>query len=316
MINVYEIENIIKHRNFSQDIYVEEFESKLAATLKVNPEQVVVVSSGTAALMIAVKIIDPYKVTMPASTFIATGNVFAEKFIDIEYLDINKDTWNASDAMVSVDMLGNPIENSPLIEDAAQALGSKTKDNRMCGTLGRIGILSFFANKIITSGGEGGAIICKYSEDAYKARLLRQQGKDYTMNYPIMLGYNYRMTEIQAAIGLDELSMLDDKIIRHREIFNIYTELLPELQFQKEVGFSNRWMTVVKVENLQQVISALEQKNLWYRRFFRPLYYNEWLRASCKLENSEDLWKKGLCLPSDVSNDIIEKTCEVILTCK
>jgi dTDP-4-amino-4,6-dideoxygalactose transaminase len=93
------IETILKTRNFSQGINVEEFESKLSATLKINPEQVVVVSSGTAALMIAVEIVDPYKVTMPASTFIATGNVFAEKFIDIEYLDINKDTWNASDAM-------------------------------------------------------------------------------------------------------------------------------------------------------------------------------------------------------------------------
>lgn len=291
--------------DLSQGPWVERFEARLGKLLKVPAENVVAVSSGTAALHLAFLILKLKSVTMPAMTFISTGNMALMAGTKVEFVDIDPYTWNAP-ADVTVDLFGNPAGFECLIEDAAEALGS-SYCGAQCGTFGRIGVLSFFANKIITSGGEGGALVCREREDVRQAFLLRQQGKDYSMPHPSMLGYNYRMTELSAAFGCAQLTHLKTEVRRKRAIFNTYHKRLKDLaEFQTECDYSNRWLTVIKLPSekvKKKITEKFNQKKVPWRDPFYPLNNYPWFKKEVSLiyepmPETEDLYSRGICLPS------------------
>lgn len=310
------IQKIIEKREFSQGMYVEEFEDKLASYLNVNAENVVVVSSGTAALHLALLILKPREVSVPACTFVSCANVVKLVGAELTYTDVDPDTWNAADATIGVDLMGNPVGYDPLIDDATEALGSVRGDGKKCGTLGTISCLSFFENKIITSGGEGGALVCKEEEHADIARLLRQQGKDRTMLLHKYMGFNYRMTEMQAVIGIAELDELDTRVKAKRRIFQQYSDSCSKLIFQQECGVSNRWFTAVLPPwgKKERLINVFRKNGIYWRDIFAPLYYHSWLPPSKQMPMCEQLYRDTILLPSflDMTEENVSKVCEVI----
>jgi len=228
--------------------YVKDFETKFSSYI--NTKYAIAVSSGTAALEIIFQSlkIKNKEVILPTNTFIATAyGVLRSKgkisLVDIDYdLCINfkevKSNMNENTKAVLPVHIGGFISkhieelielckenNIPLIEDSAHALGSEYK-NKKAGSLGFASAFSFFSTKILTTG-EGGMITTNDYELAYNARILRDQGK-IKGNEIKMLGYNWRMTEIQAIIGLAQLSIIEEILEKRRKIAKIYTELIEE----------------------------------------------------------------------------------------
>lgn len=314
------IEEIIETGAYSQGKTVTEFERELATYLGVKARQVVAVSSGTAALHLAIQILKLREVTVPACSFISVANMVKLSGCELSYVDVDARTWNAKEATIGLDLLGNPVDYNPVIEDAAEALGSVRYDGKKCGTLGEISCLSFFENKIITTGGEGGALICKDEADADKARLLRQQGKNRQMLLHRLMGYNYRMTEIQAAIGIAELKKIEERVRAKRRIYKQYKETLGDLVlFQEECEGcrSNRWFTAIQVierGKKWRVIEALSSAGIYWRNIFAPLYWHAWLPQSRILRVSEHLYETVILLPSfpTMGEEQVAKVCEIV----
>lgn len=216
---------------------VSEFERKFAEFHGVKSG--VAVSSGTAALHVALAVagIGPGdEVIVPAHTFLATATSVLHQnaipiFVDIELDTYNIDPNKIEDAItdrtktiIPVHLNGHPADMKPIleiagdhdlivIEDCAQAPTATYKDKKV-GTFGHIACFSFFEDKLITTGGEGGMLITNDDDMAGKARLIRHHGERVVLGEarayrPEMLGYNYRMTELQAAIGLVQLEKLE-----------------------------------------------------------------------------------------------------------
>jgi len=198
----------------------------------------------------------------------------------------------------------------PVLEDAAESLGSKI-NGQYCGTFGDIGIYSFNGNKVITTGG-GGALVTENLQWAKKARHLSTQAKD---NYPhyehSSIGYNYKMTNLAAGIGLAQLDRVDERIQKRRAIFDHYkSELkdMPGISFQPEPEgyYSNRWLTVVGIDPRQAGFDAealrlvLEQNNIESRPVWKPMHLQPVFKSSPSYGGTvaARLFESGLCLPS------------------
>jgi dTDP-4-amino-4,6-dideoxygalactose transaminase len=203
----------------------------------------------------------------------------------------------------------------PVIEDAAEALGSRIGDRR-CGSFGDSGILSFNGNKIITTSG-GGALLSDDEAMIRKARFLATQARDPAPHYQHShIGYNYRMSNVLAGIGRGQMRVLDDRVEARRLNFERYrdffesvnrrgyqVELLPE----PEGYFSNRWLTTVLIDHgrnqgisREKVRLALEEANIESRPLWKPMHLQP-VFADCPFYGdgtAERLFKNGLCLPS------------------
>jgi len=312
---------VIARGEYSQGFFVELFEKHLADYLGVNPRNVVAVSSGTSALHLAYLLTEKKCLTIPAATFVSTGNMAKLAGKEITFVDVDEQSWNTDDADVGVDLFGNPLKYHPLIEDAAEALGSETTWSEKCGRLGEISVLSFFENKIITSGGEGGALVFKDSEKAESARLLRQHGKDYSMLHHQYFGFNYRMTEIQAAFGIAQLSKINRFIKRKRAIYKHYFEELSSyVTFQRLNGPSNHWATVIltPVKKRDAIVNAFSDLKIPWRPTFKPLTEFSWFEQTERLvPMSKDIWETGICLPSSIkaNRDYVDAVCGVVKRC-
>jgi len=305
-----QILGIIKSGQLTQHDHVERFEHDLAKYLGVDPEYVVATSSGTAALHLAIRSfagIGAYIV--PDISFIATANalLYEKKLVmlrDVSLTDLNLEDKPYDDPVLGVDLYGNPCTTKNIeIEDAAQALGSTYKGKK-CGTLGKIGCFSFHATKIVTTGGEGGAVVCKELGTAQHIRAMRQQFK--SLIYPDYegIGYNYRMTEIQAAYGTVELEELDQRVDKKNEIHFRYWEELKDLfGFIKSHNHSNVWHTVIFAKHMgirKAVESAFDSKGIGHRRVFKPLHEYSWINThpSTVFPNANIIYNFGICLPS------------------
>ena len=205
----------------------------------------------------------------------------------------------------------------PVVEDAAEDLGAYYK-GKPCGTLGRFGVFSFNGNKIITTSG-GGMLVSDDEEALKKALFWATQARDPAPWYQHSeMGYNYRMSNIVAAIGRGQLEVLDERVKAHRAVFERYQEALgdlPGIGFMPEASFgkSNRWLTVItldpsvcKVKPLQ-VIEALADENIEARPVWKPMHLQP-LFAGCEYFTHGDnesiadrLFASGLCLPSGTS---------------
>lgn len=206
--------------------------------------------------------------------------------------------------------------NTPIIEDAAESLGATYK-GKHSGTFGDYGIYSFNGNKIITTSG-GGMLVSNNEEGIAKVRFWSTQARDKARHYEhTELGYNYRMSNIVAGIGRGQLRVLEDRIAKKKEIFETYKEAFKDIEDIEmmpvcEYGKPNYWLTTITLNEKSKVkpldiILALEKENIESRPIWKPMhiqpYYKEYDFYSHndedKVSVSEDIFNRGICLPSD-----------------
>jgi dTDP-4-amino-4,6-dideoxygalactose transaminase len=203
----------------------------------------------------------------------------------------------------------------PVIEDAAEALGSNI-NNKVCGSYGDFGVLSFNGNKIITTSG-GGALLSNNAEMIEKARFLATQARDTAPHYQHShIGYNYRMSNVLAGIGRGQLEVLNDRVELRRSNYKRYVSYFSRLnekgfniRFQEEPDgyYSNRWLTCILVDPklnyglTREIIRlALDAENIESRPLWKPMHQQP-VFANCKSYIngiSDKLFEDGLCLPS------------------
>lgn len=311
-------------------------------------------SSGTAALHLALILLGISagdEVICQSFTFSASANPIVYLGAVPVFIDSEPDTWNMSPelletaiadriakgkkpkAIVLVHLYGMPAKieqltliaqkyDIPIIEDAAEALGS-TVNNKAAGTFGLMGILSFNGNKIITTSG-GGALISDDEGFINKARFLATQARDPAPHYQHShIGYNYRMSNVCAAIGRGQMQVLKERIRQRRAVYEYYVEHLSSIQAIKFLpepagSFSNRWLTAVLVEpgntngvTRETIRLSLEEDNIESRPLWKPMHLQPVFEAypSYVDQTSEDLFDKGLCLPSgsNLGSDDLER---------
>lgn len=269
-------------------------------------------------------------------TFSASANPICYLGASPVFIDSEKETWNMCPvlleeaikakinqnkkpkAIVAVHLYGMPYKVKEIneiankyeinvIEDSAEALGS-TYFNTPCGTLGDIGILSFNGNKIITTSG-GGALLAKSLEVKNKAIFLATQARDAAPHYQHShVGHNYRMSNVLAGIGRGQMEVLKDRVQARRSNFEYYHSKLGDtnqLEFlmEPEGYYSNRWLTCVLFDSFElreQIRLALLEENIESRPLWKPMHLQPVFKDAQQFINgtSEDLFNRGLCLPS------------------
>ncbi|MDX5478049.1 MAG: aminotransferase class I/II-fold pyridoxal phosphate-dependent enzyme [Cyclobacteriaceae bacterium] len=321
-------------------VFINKFENKLGRKMKTH--QVVALNSGTSALHLALVLLgieQGDEVICQSFTFCASANPIVYLGATPIFVDSEKDTWNMSPelledailsrislgkkpkAIVVVHLFGMPAKmkeimaisrkyNIPVLEDAAEAVGSKVEE-AYCGTFGKLGVFSFNGNKIITSGG-GGALISDDAGLIEKSKYLASQAREDLPYYQhLEIGYNYRMTNISAAVGMAQLEQLDGLISKRRKINSIYKDMmgdLPGVSFQEEYGdsYSNYWLTTILLNEAECGISndklrvLLFKNGIETRFLWKPLHMQPVFRKAPYYggDVSETLFKQGLCLPS------------------
>ena len=220
--------------------------------------------------------------------------------------------------------------NTPIIEDAAESLGATYK-GKQTGTFGKLGVFSFNGNKIITTSG-GGMLISNDVKKIAKARFWSTQARDNARHYEhTELGYNYRMSNITAGIGRGQLRVLDERIYQKKYIFEKYTEAFNDIEEIEmmpicEYGNPNYWLSCMTLNKESKVkpldiILALEEKNIESRPIWKPMhvqpYYSKFEFFNHNKDGisiSEDIFERGLCLPSDtkMSEKEIDKVINII----
>ncbi len=322
---------------------VDAFEQEFAE--KVGARYALALSSGTAALHLALihlGVGPGDEVLVSTLTFAASANPVVYQggrpvFIDSETTSWNMDPNLLEDvlkdkarrgklpkAVIVVHLYGQSADldpiveicdryGVPLIEDAAEALGATYK-GRSPGTFGQAGIFSFNGNKIITTSG-GGMLVSDDAALIAHARKLAMQAREPVPYYEHQeIGYNYRLSNILAAIGRGQLRVLEERVRARRQIFQRYVEGLsdlPGIAFQPEApwGSHTRWLTVITVEpeafgaTAEEIRLALEAKNIEARPVWKPLHLQPVFRE-CECMGgkvAESLFKRGLCLPSGSS---------------
>jgi dTDP-4-amino-4,6-dideoxygalactose transaminase len=197
----------------------------------------------------------------------------------------------------------------PVVEDAAEALGSSF-DNKKLGSFGDIGIFSFNGNKIITTSG-GGAMVSRNPVWIKQAKFLSQQARDPAPHYQhSSIGYNYRLSNVCAAIGIGQLKVIDERVHSRRKNFFFYQKHLSKIKgisFQPEPPetFSNRWLTCITIEpglNLapEDIRLTLEECNIESRPLWKPMHSQPVYKDAPYYGDGESdtLFARGLCLPS------------------
>ena len=224
-------------------------------------------------------------------------------------------------ALVTVDLYGECCDYEaiewlcerygvPLVEDAAEALGS-WRAERPAGGFGRLSVFSFNGNKIVTTGG-GGMLLSREGALIDRARFLATQARDPAPHYQhSTVGYNYRLSNVSAAIGRGQLMTLDERIAARRRNFEDYRAVLgtlPGLTFMPESpeGRSNRWLTCLQVDpqrfgaTREDIRAALEEENIEARPVWKPMHMQP-VFSQCRSVGgrvSEAIFETGLCLPS------------------
>jgi dTDP-4-amino-4,6-dideoxygalactose transaminase len=199
----------------------------------------------------------------------------------------------------------------PVVEDAAEALGSRYKD-KPAGSFGKLGILSFNGNKILNTSG-GGMLLSDEPELISRARFLATQARDKAAYYlHSQIGYNYRMSNLLAGLGRGQMEVIEERVRQKRENFHFYQEHLEQVEgisFLKEPGeeyFSNFWLTTILIDpektgiSHTELMEELEKHNIESRHLWNPMHLQPVFAKSPAYVNgtAERLFKQGLCLPS------------------
>ena len=329
---------------------VEGFEREFAEA--VGSKHAVAMSSGTAALHMALRVLGIQRgdfVATSTLTFVASANAIRYVGAIPVFIDSESKTWNLDPdllaeeleestrrgrpirAVLVVDVLGQCAEleairklcqfyEIPLIEDAAEALGATYK-GRQAGTYGDIGCYSFNGNKIITTSG-GGMLVTERDDFAEQARWLSTQARDPAPHYEhSQLGYNYRMSNLLAAVGRGQLGSLADRIDRRRANYEFYHDALadlPGIDFMPESddGRCTRWLTCITVDadefgaTREDIRLALEEENIESRPLWKPMHLQP-LHTDCRSRGgavAERIFATGLCLPSGSDLSAADRT--------
>ena len=335
--------------------HIDLFEEKISSISA--GHHVAVLSSGTSAIHLALIILNIQKddiVLCSSFTFAASANPIIYQGALPVFIDSEQETWNMDPvlleeaiidqikinkkpkAIILVHLYGFPSKMNeileianrykiPVIEDAAEALGSSYYGKPM-GTFGTFGVYSFNGNKIITTS-SGGALVSNDKEKISKAKFLSTQAKDDFPHYEHSeIGYNYRMSNICAAIGIGQLEVLKERVLKRRYNYEFYKKNLSRINhisFLEDTDgyYSNRWLTTIIIDkkskiNREDVRLELLKNNIESRPLWKPMHIQPIFKNYKSYENgvSEDLFCRGLCLPSGsiMSDNDLQRVVEVI----
>ena len=321
---------------------------------------VVALSAGTAAIhlgLVQLGVTQGDEVICQSFTFSASANPIAYQGAKPVFVGSEPDTWNMSPrllreaiedriaktgkkpkAIIPVHLYGMPARmdailatadeyDIPVLEDAAEALGSEYRGWK-CGTFGEFACLSFNGNKMITTSG-GGALVCRTEEEAKRTKFFATQARDKAPHYQHShIGYNYRMSNICAGIGRGQMYVLEEHIVRRREINRLYRNLLKDFQgitFQTNPNSdfnSNYWLTCIVIDpqeagfTREELRLKMEEENIETRPLWKPMHlqpvFADWPYYGDNTEGR--LFDNGLCLPSGptLTDEDIERVAEVI----
>ncbi len=323
---------------------VNNFETELAACTGCG--YAAALSAGTAAIHLGLKLLGVGQgdvVFVSSLTFSASCNpIVYEKAVPV-LIDSEPDTWNMSPAalerafekypspkaVVVVHLYGTPAKmdeimricarhNVPILEDAAESLGA-TYEGKHTGTFGRAGVYSFNGNKIITTSG-GGMLVSEDEALVKEARMLSTQARDPARHYQhSKIGYNYRMSNVDAGIGRGQLMHLDEHVRLKKAIYSRYRQAFADIEEislnpLNPKGDANNWLTCITIREgssvtPDMVMDALEAENIESRPIWKPMHLQP-VFASCDffshdetgMSVSEDIFNRGVCLPSDIKN--------------
>lgn len=316
------------------------FEQQLASRLHV--KGVLSLSSGSGALHLSMDLLGVEKDSVVlCQSFTFAASAFPVMYCGAQpvFIDSEPDTWNMDpellekaildqqkkgkkiSAIIVVHLYGMPAKmdeimaiaerhNIPVIEDAAEALGS-LYHSKPCGSMGKIGILSFNGNKIITTSG-GGALASNDEEILKRARHISAQAKEPAPFYLHKeVGYNYRLSNVCAGIGRGQMEVLQQRVDRRREVFEFYKEELSAIEgidfcYEPDNFYSNRWLTTILINEKwgsgmnDRVRIALEEKEIETRPLWKPLHQQPVFKDCDHYVSgvSDKLFRNGLCLPS------------------
>lgn len=337
--------------------HVDEFEHRLERYL--DAPAIVALSAGTAAIHLGLVLLGVGRgdeVICQSMTFAASCNPIVYQGASPVFVDSERDTMNMDPemleraiverhritgrypkAIIPVDLYGMPARldeiteiasafGIPVLEDAAEGLGSEF-DGRRCGTFGAFGALSFNGNKIITTSG-GGALVCHDTETAGRVKFYATQARENRpYYYHETIGYNYRLSNISAAIGCGQMDIVDSRVERRRRIRDLYAAMLADcqqisIQDNPDSRFnSNFWLTTLSfnkdvagtVEDLRLFLAEdnIESRRLWRPMHMQPVFADAPFYGG---RVSEDLFDNGLCLPSgsSLTDDDIARVSERI----
>jgi len=341
--------------------HVDAFEKELADYLGV--EGAVVLSSGTAAIHLALLLLEVGRndcVFCSAFTFTATANPILYPGAEPVFIDSEPTTWNMSPAalerafdrakeegrlpkaVIVVNLYGQSADldplaelcnnySVPLLEDAAESLGA-TYRGKQSGSFGKFGILSFNGNKIITTSG-GGALVSDDLDALERARYLASQARQPVRHYEhTEVGYNYRLSNLLAAVGRAQLENLEERVAARRTVYERYHRAMSGIEgieFMSEVpyGRSTHWLTVLTVDpersgiTRDEIIDALEKENIEARPVWKPMQLQPLFAGYQYYEHkegvsiSEQLFNNGLCLPSGSNLTEEEQTRVIAIIC-
>jgi len=328
--------------------FVNRFEENLRQYIGVN--HALALSSATAGLHLALRVLGvgagDYVL---ASSFTFIGSVNAILYQNAKPIFVDSDeSWNISPELLSQAIKEAPIkpkaliithlygqvckleeiveickeEGIYLIEDAAESLGASYKD-KQSGSFGDMSVYSFNGNKILTTSG-GGMLVSNNEDWIEKSKFLSTQAKEDFLHYEhTEVGYNYRMSNVLAAIGVAQMEVLDKRVNRRREIFKCYQKELSSIEeiiFMPEISGSrgNRWLTTLclKKTNPQDIMDALENENIESRPLWKPMHMQPLFKDAMVIEDgtSQRLFETGICLPSgsSMTDEDVMRVCTLI----
>ena len=296
-------------------------------------------SNGTTALhlaLLACGVEEGDEVIVPNLTFISTSSTVKHANAKPVLVDVDRKTWNIdpdkikeaitekTKAIIPVHLYGNPCDmdsimkiaeehNLYVIEDAAESLGAKY-NGKQTGSIGHIGCFSFYGNKIMSTG-EGGMCVTNDPELFEKINLYKNHGMTKEKRYwHQVVGYNFRMTNIQAAVGLAQLERIDEFISRREKIETKYRELLSgkvEFQGQYDKADQVNWIFSVLIENRDEIMEKLKENNIDCRPLFYPINKMKPYADEKDFPNTKEISEKGLSLPTHIhlTEEQIERVC-------
>jgi len=328
---------------------VDKFEEELVEMTKAG--NALALNSGTSALHLALKAAGVGQddiVFCQSLTFSASANpIRYEKAIPV-FIDSEYETWNMDPkaleeafekytpkAVIVVNLYGLSAKldeikaicekhNTPIIEDAAESLGTVYK-GQWTGTFGDYGIYSFNGNKIITTSG-GGMLVSNNKEGIDKARYWATQAREQVLHYEHKdIGYNYRLSNVCAGIGRGQLKVLADRVDKKRAIYNKYAEgfkdidaitMIPDHDYET----SNHWLSALTVDpqviTPTEIIDALAKENIESRPVWKPMHMQPVFEEYDFIGGNvaQSLYENGICLPSDskMTNDGIDRVIKIV----
>jgi len=330
--------------------FVDKFEESIQNYTKA--KNVLALNSGTSAIHLALRVLGvEYGDEVLVSSFTFIGSVTPVLYQGAKPVFIDSDdSWNMSPVLLEEVLLKYKQENKTLpkalivthlygqvadiqkianickkygvflIEDSAESLGA-FYDNKHTGLFGDFGIFSFNGNKIITTSG-GGALISNNNKYIQKARFLSNTAKEPTIHYEHNeFGYNYRLSNVLASIGVAQMEVLEKRVIRKIEIFEQYKYYLKDtnIEFMPQIANSrgNRWLsTIVFKTSYLPFLQELADNNYEARPLWKPMHMQKVFKNAKSFLNgvSENLFHKGLCLPSgtNMKNEDIENISNII----